>query len=212
MAEGSREHAVADAHAQPHSDAALLDFLSSLLDYTPTVTTSLSLSLVPRLHSHRNNLCVCGRGDLKYWVHAHVLCVLLGFGEDICVCVGVRDVNVRWNCFDFHYGDDLYLLIACDRFRMNSPSITWAEVASTAPIFVCTCLLSSEPSLPGFFGLIIHLLQCVKVKLSLVCNYLLVLLLALNFPNFGILRYVGIFWFAFHVLQLLPIRFTQQNL
>ena len=45
MAEGSREHAVADAHAQPHSDAALLDFLSSLLDYTPTVITLLKLSL-----------------------------------------------------------------------------------------------------------------------------------------------------------------------
>lgn len=44
MAEGSREHAVADAHAQPHSDAALLDFLSSLLDYTPTVITLLTLS------------------------------------------------------------------------------------------------------------------------------------------------------------------------
>ena len=157
--------------------------------------------------------CLCvwvgGCGDLEYWVHAHVLCVLLGFGEDMCVCVRERDVNVRWNCFEFHYGDDLYFLIACDRFRMNSPSITWAEVASTVPIFVCTCPLSSEPPLPGFFGLFIYLLQCVKINLSMVWNYPLVLLLALNFPNFGILRYVGVIWFVFHILQLLPIRFTQ---
>ena len=99
-------------------------------------------------------LCVCARarGDLEYWVHVHVLCVLLGFGEDLYVCV--CDVNVRWNCFEFHYGDDLYFLIACDRFRMNSPSITWAEVASTALIFVCTCPLSSERSLRGFFWFI----------------------------------------------------------
>ena len=34
-------------------------------------------------------VCVCGRGDLEYWVHAHVLCVLLGFGEDLYVCVCV---------------------------------------------------------------------------------------------------------------------------
>ena len=85
-------------------------------------------------------------------------------------------------------------------------------MASTAQIFVCTCPLISEIYVSVFFGLLISLLQCVKVKLSLVWNYLLVLLLVLYFPNFDILRYVGVIRFVFHFLLLLPIGFTQQNL
>ena len=85
-------------------------------------------------------------------------------------------------------------------------------MASTAQIFVCTCPLISEIYVSVFFGLLISLLQCVKVKLSLVWNYLLVLLLVLNFQNCDIPRYVGVMRFVFRVLQLLAIGFTQHNL
>ena len=98
-------------------------------------------------------LWVCGSGDLEYWVHAHVLCILLGFwGGHLSVSV--------WDMWTFDEIVLNFIMVMIFTFWLPVTDSRWTRQALLEQkwvplprIFMCTRPLPSEPSVSVSFGL-----------------------------------------------------------